>query len=51
MFPPVATVCVDGETERVKGGRTVMVTVSGLGSVEPELSVTVREAVYVPGVE
>jgi hypothetical protein len=45
VFAPVAMVCVPGEAERVKAGRTVMVTTAGLGSVTPALSVTVSEAV------
>ena len=52
MLPPVATVCVPGEADREKAlGITVMVTVGGLGSVTPALSVTVNEDTYVPAAE
>jgi len=45
VFAPVAMVCAAGEADKVKAGRTVMVTVAGLGFVTPALSVTVNEAV------
>jgi hypothetical protein len=45
VFAPVEMVCVLGEADKVKAGVTVMMTVAGLGSVTPALSVTVNEAV------
>ena len=47
---PGTTVCVDGEKVKEKSGVTVIVRVAGLGSVRPRLSVTVRDAIYVPAV-
>ena len=49
MLLPATTVCVAGEKVKEKSGVTVIVRVAGLGSVRPRLSVTVRDAVKVPG--
>jgi hypothetical protein len=46
--PPGEVVWEAGVTDRAKSEFTVIVRVSGLGSVRPVLSVTVNEAVKVP---
>ena len=51
MLFPATTLCVEGDRVKEKSDVTVMMRVAGLGSVSPRLSVTVRDAVYVPGVE
>ena len=51
VAPPGATVCEAGVADKENEGWTVIVLVAGVALVRSALSVTVRKAVYVPGVE